>query len=114
MSQGAVAALPRCHVCFFRLLVGRLLLLVVKTKQTRKHPSSVDIKQTSAEPTLVVDVLIKLAAVYGPPECLARFSRTCQRERHVPEEERSGGKAGGWGGQMELGGRRGLNWGIAE
>lgn len=92
MSQGAVAALPRCHVCFFRLLVGRLLLLVVKTKQTRKNLSSVDIKQTSAEPTLVVDVLIKLAAVYGPPECLARFSRTCQRERHVPEEERSGGR----------------------
>lgn len=104
MSQGAVGALPRCRVCFFRLLVGRLLLLVVKTKQTRKHLSSVDIKQTSAEPTLVVDVLIKLAAVYGPPECLARFSRTCQRERHVPEgEERSGG--GGWLGRAD-----GVGW----
>lgn len=83
---------------FFRLLVGRLLLFIVKTKQTRKHLSSVDIKQTLAEPTLVVDVLIKLAALYGAPSASHVFHGHANVSS-TSRKERSGG--GGWLGRAD-------------
>lgn len=54
-----------------------------------------DIKQTLAEPTLVVDVLIKLEAVYGARVLHLFFHGHANVERHVPEaEERRGGRLG--------------------
>ena len=47
------------------------------------------------------------------PECFTCFFMDMPTLNVTSRKQRSG-EVGGWGGQMEFGGRRGLNWGIAE